>query len=197
MGTAEKIIERRLDRMRLGQEAADIHSLLSDPEIRVALVPLTEAEYDQALESAVKMNVPESIMGNQARDRMLQRETLLRAVREPDNLSNRVFENIDELSEALGHDDIGFLIDMYFELVEKSSPSVDGLSEAEISDVKKVLMEMSWNDLTGKQWFALKRFLSTLGPEQLLAKSLGSISTSNLIGKEDYDEPTPENAETD
>jgi hypothetical protein len=191
MGTAEKIIERRLDRMRQGQATAEIENLLTDPDIRVALVPLTEAEYDLAMESAVKMNVPETLMGNQARDRQLSRETLLRAIREPDDLTKQMFEDVEQLNDALDHTDISFLIDVYFEMCDRSSPSIDGLSETEIEDVKKVLQEMDWNVLSGKQWYALKRFLSTLGQQQLLAKLLGSSSTSQSTLTNDETELTP------
>lgn len=195
MGTAEKLIERRLDRMRQGQAVCEIETLLSDPETRVALVPLTEAEYDQAMESAVKMNVPETLMGNQARDRLLSRETLLRAIREPDDLSQKMFESVEQQMEALDHSDVSYLVDVYFEMVDRSSPSVDGLSDGDISDVKKVLAEMDWSGLSGKQWYALKRFLSTLGQAQLLAKSLGSSSTNQLTGTKEKNESTPEIAE--
>jgi hypothetical protein len=195
MGTAQKLAERKLDRMRLGQSACDIHPLLSDPEIRVALVPLTEAEYLVGLESAIKMNVPETIMGNQARDRRLQEETLLRAIREVDDLTQQTFETLEQLNELLDHSDISYLMDMYFEMIAESSPSIDGLSETDIEDVKKVLKEMDWNVLSGRQWYALKRFLSTLGQEQLLAKSLGSTSISKLTGQSGLSEPTPETVE--
>src|SRR5690348_14846856 len=101
MRTAETLIERRLDRMRLGQAVCEIIPLLSDPETRVAVVPLTEAEYDQAMENSMKEVLPETVAGGQYRDRILTRQTLLRAIREPDDLSKQVFESVEELENAL------------------------------------------------------------------------------------------------
>lgn len=195
MGTAASLIERRLDRMRLGQATCEIENLLSEPEVRVALVPLTEAEYDQCMEKVIKMSAPETIMGQQMRDRALTNETLLRAIREPDDLGKMMFENTNEMTQALEVADINFLIDMYFEMVDKSSPSLDGLNDEQIEDLKKVLEEMDWSELSGKQWFALKRFLSSLGPRQLTDKLLGSFLTRQSTGMKNESEPTPENAD--
>lgn len=193
--TAQQLIDRRLNRMRLGQAVCEIFPLLSDPEMRVALVPLTEAEYDQCMEQVVKMEVPETISGNQFRDRELTKETLRRSIREPDDLTTQMFQTTEELSEALEVADINFLIDHYFEMVDRTSPSMEGMTDEEISDLKKVLVEMDWNALYGKQWYALKRFLLSLGREQLQGKLLGSFLTQPSIGTNDSDESTPENAE--
>jgi hypothetical protein len=193
--TAEKLIERRLDRMRLGQSVCEIHNLLSDPEIRVAMVPLTEAEYDQCMEAAVKINVEETILGQQYRDRHLTNETLLRALREPDNLEQQMFEDADELTDALEVADINYLIDHYFEMVDKSSPAIEGLTEQDIDDLKKACLQIDWKGLYGKQWYALRRFLLSLGPEQLRVKLPGSFSTKESTGMNDFNESTPENAE--
>jgi len=197
MNTAQKLIERRLDKMRLGKATCEIENLLSEPDVRVALVPLTEAEYDLCMENVVKMNVPETLTGQQFRDRALTLETLLRAAREPEDISKPMFSSVEEMNDALEVADVNYLIDMYFEMVEKSSPALEGFTEEQLSDVKKVLLEMDWSGLSGKQWYALKRFLSSLGPQQLLAKLPGSSSTQQLTGMKNSEEPTPEIAEDD
>ena len=56
--TKAKIEERRLARMRQGQATCSYVSLISDPEIRVAIVPLTEAEYEQVLELVASIECP-------------------------------------------------------------------------------------------------------------------------------------------
>jgi hypothetical protein len=53
--TADKIRERRLERMRLGQAVCDFVTLPSDSETRLCIVPLTEAQYLQALEKVSEM----------------------------------------------------------------------------------------------------------------------------------------------
>jgi hypothetical protein len=194
MGTAEKLIERRLDRMRLGQAVCEIEELLSETDFRVALVPLTEAEYDRCIENVLKVDAPETMMGNQVRDRALTNETLLLSIREPDNLSQQMFSDLGQMTEALDVVDINYLIDVYFEMIEKSSPAAEGMTGEQINDLKKVLLEMDMSELSGKQWYALKRFLSSLGPTPLLASLLGFSSTSQLTGTSELPESIEESA---
>ena len=182
--------------MRLGQAVCEIFPLLSDPESRVALVPLTEAEYNQCMEAAVKVDVEETLAGNQYRDRRLTQETLLRAIREADDLPTQVFQTVDELMNTLDVADLNYLIDHYFEMVDRSSPSVEGLTDKDIDDLKKALLEVDWSGLYGKQWYALRRFLLSLGPEQLRVKLPGSMSMTESTGTNGSSEPTPEIAES-
>lgn len=172
---SERLIQRRLDRMRLGQSACAIHYLISEPTEKVALVPLVEEEYDQALAHAAAMEAPDSSWGNQYTDRRNQHEILMRSLRDPDDLNKHIFSSTEELRKALDAVDINFLIDSYFELVEQVSPSIGQMSEEEIEDLKKVLLMIPWSELTGGQWYAVKRFLLTLSPEQLLGKLPGSF----------------------
>jgi hypothetical protein len=188
--TAEKIRERKLNRMRLGQAVGDVHQLLSDPTISVALVPLLEAEYLQCIETTANRNIPENISGAAVRDRYNTAELLVRACREPQDLTEHMFENVDELTDTLEVNDINFLQDMYFEMVETASPSLDGVSPAELDDLKKALLEINWNELYGRQWYALRRFLLSIMPELLQANLPGSGSILKLIGQNDLDEST-------
>ena len=57
----EKIRERRLERMRLGQAVCDYVDLVSDPEIRVCIVPLTEAQYLKVLEKVAAVKFPDDM----------------------------------------------------------------------------------------------------------------------------------------
>jgi hypothetical protein len=179
--TAQKIRERKLERMRLGQAVADVHSLLSDPEIQVALVPLTEAEYIQCLENTASREIVDDIGGAAIRDRYNTAELLQRACREPGDLEEHMFDSIEDLVDALEVNDINFLQDMYFEMVETSSPSVDGIPAEELDDLKKALQEINWSELSGRQWYALRRFLFSIMPELLQASLLGRGSISKWI----------------
>jgi len=170
--------QRRLERMRLGQETCVIHPMPSNPDINVALVSLTEAEYDNALVHSMTLDVPDTTAGNQVRDRRSQQEILWRAMRNPDNLSEKIFNSAEELKDTLDWSDINFYMDAYFELAEIVAPSVASLNEEEIDELKKVLREISWSELSGGQWYALKRFLLSLSPEQLLGRLPGSFSTN-------------------
>jgi hypothetical protein len=183
--TAEKIRERRLDRMRLGQAACDYVALPSDPEVRLAIVPLTEAEYLQALEAVTKTGLPDDMAGAAVKDRVQAQEILVRSFREEKQLSERVFNSVPEMMETLETQDIDHAIDCYHELVEKSSPVLDGLPKEEFENLKKTLQTMDWNDLSGSAWYAARRFLSRIIPSPLLDNSPGSGSTKQSITTSD------------
>lgn len=189
--TAEKLRERKLNRMRLGQAVADVHPLPSDPEFQVAIVPLTEAEYLQCIETTANREIPENVSGAAVRDRYNQAEILVRSLREVGDLETRLFDNIMELQEAFEVQDINFLVDMYFEMVDTSSPSIDGIPPEELEEVKKALQGMDWSVLSGRQWYALRRFLFSIMPELLQANLHGFGSISKLITTSDEEKYTP------
>jgi hypothetical protein len=179
--TADKIRELRFNRMRLGAAAGRIVELPSQPEIKVAVVPLTEAEHEQCLEIVMTMEAPENMIGAMSRDRRNQNEALFRALRDPESLDERVFESREEMMEALEVQDSNFLMDILLEVSESDNPAPGEFTEEELDEVKKVLSEVDLNGLSGRQWYGLKRFLSTLGLTLLPANSLGSISTNSVI----------------
>jgi hypothetical protein len=188
--TAEKLRERKLNRMRLGKAVADVHSLMSDPEIKVALVPLSEAEYIQCLEATVNQRIADDTAGQALRDRYNSAEVLLRAAREPDDLEQPMFDSVEELTDALEVNDINFLQDMYFEMVETASPAIDGIPEEDLEDLKKALQTIDWNALSGRQWYALRRFLFSIMPELLQGNFSGVGSISKWTTPSDVEEST-------
>lgn len=171
--------------MRLGQTVCDFVALPSDPEIRVAIVPLTEAEYWKVLNEINEVGLPDDLAGVTIKDRVRAQQTLVWAIREPEDLSQRVYVDTEEMdaSTAMQADlevgDIDEIIDRYNEMVEKASPAIDGIPPEELEQVKKVLQEMDWNELSGSAWFALKRFLSRISLAQRMVKSPGSTSTNS------------------
>jgi len=166
--------------MRLGQAVLEIFPLLSDPEIRVALVPLTEAEHESCLSFAAMLETPDNIAGHQMRDRAETREILSYAIRDPRNLSERIYSSGHEVGLDLEPQDVGFLIDHYYELADRNSPRLEQLPAEDVEILKKALQEMDWNEFTGRQWYAANRFLLSLSPKPLADSLLGSGSTSNL-----------------
>jgi hypothetical protein len=175
----DKISERRLDRMRLGQATCDFVPLPSDPEIRLALVPLFEAEYIQALNAVAETDAPVDLAGMQLRDRKQAQEILVRAIRESDDLMQRVYADTDEMMEQLEVTDIDELLDRYNEMCENSSPRMERIPPEEFENLKKALQEMDWNVLSGRAWYAAKRFLSAISPSPLTDNSPGSTSTNS------------------
>lgn len=166
--------------MRLGQSACEIHPLLSDPELRFALVPLVEAEWEVAQLEAAAMDVPENIAGAELRDRRQTHAILMFSIRHPGDLKERVYQTPDEVADDLEVTDVNFLIDAYYEMVDQSSPAITGMTPERMDELKKALMEMDWSAVSGKSWYALRRFLSSVGTGPLLDSLLGSTSTSSL-----------------
>lgn len=171
--------------MRMGQAVCEFAILPSDKETRFALVPLTEAEYMQSLEAVASMVIPDNLIGAELMDRRRAQETLIRAIREESDLSQRVFDDIDGLMEICDVGDIDFLIDEYNRMTANSSPSADGIPPEEFRNLKELLQKMDWNALSGRAWYEAQRFLSTIMPTPLLDNSSGSSSTKPSITKSD------------
>jgi len=163
--------------MRLGQAVCDYVTLPSDKEIRVCIVPLTEAQYLQVLEKVRDTRASDDLAGLAVRDRVQAQEILVRAIREESDLTQQVFDNADEMLEEFQVGDIDELFDRYSEMVEKSSPSLNGIPPEEFEELKKLLQEMDWNALSGRAWYAAKRFLSTISPMLQTDNSPGFTST--------------------
>jgi hypothetical protein len=179
MSTAIKIKQRRLERMRLGQAACSYANLISDPEIRVALVPLTEAEYEQCLEIVAGLVAQDNVAGFALRDRRQAQEILVRSIREEGDLTQTVYASVPEMMEDLEVVDIDQLVDEYNEMTEKSNPQIDGIPPEEFEELKKALQEVEWSELSGRSWYAAKRFLGLIMPELQAANLLGSTSTNS------------------
>jgi len=179
--TVEKIKERKLERMRLGQAVCDYVTLPSDPEVRLAIVPLTEAEYLQALNAVSEVPQGDDLAGAAIKDRVTSQEILVRAVREERDLTQRVFDSVADLMDVLEVQDVDHVLDMYREMVEKSSPQIEAIPPEELEHLKKALQEMDWNALSGSAWYAARRFLSRIIPTPLLDNSPGFGSTKPSI----------------
>jgi len=182
--------ERRLARMRLGQAVFELFPLPSDNEIRIALVPLNEAEHENCLSFAASLNAPDNIAGNQLRDRAESREILSYAIRDPKDVSKRVYSSGAQLAEDLEPVDVGFLIERYYEMADQNSPSLERLSESDQTELKKALQTMDWNELSGRQWYAASRFLLSLMPKPLGDSLLGFGSITPSITTNESDEST-------
>ena len=175
--------------MRLGQAVMIPVDLVSDSEIRFALIPLTDAELQNSLMVAAQGAVSDTPSTHEVfyRDRVQKCAIIQGAARHLDNLDERVFESFNEVL-MLDSRDIAHVFDAYQEMMDVSSPSLDGLTEAEMDEIKKALLEMDWNVLSGRQWYAAKRFLMSLQPQQLPDNSLGSLQTKSSTTKNEEDE---------
>jgi hypothetical protein len=177
--------------MRMGKSVGEAFPLLSNPEVKVTMVPLTEAEHYQCIEVITGMDAPDSIVGAAIRDRRNANEILWRAIRNPENLQEYAFDTVDEMMDLLEVTDVNHLMDCYFEMCEEVSPTLGSFSDEDLEATKKVLEEMDLSALSGRQWYALKRFLSTVGWTLLPDNSPGSTSTNLLTTMSDAIESIP------
>ena len=180
----EEIKKRRLERMRLGQAVCDYVVLPSDNETRVAIVPLTESDYLNALQQVASMKISDDLAGLALRDRMQAQLVLTYAIRYPNDLTKRVYDSREQLinteNGGLEQIDLDECFSCYQEMIATASPAIDGIPPDEFENLKKALQEMDWNALSGRQWYAAKRFLSAISPQPLLGNSPGFGSTSSL-----------------
>jgi hypothetical protein len=192
LATAREAIKEgsRLRRMRLGQDAPEFEYLKSNPEIRVALVPLTEAESEYSLKAAMQLPAEDNAQGILYRDRWQQVCDLWQAIREPNDISKKVFGSAEEMAEELESSDINFLSESYMRMLDDSSPLQDGVTDEQLEELKKAFVTIDWSVLSGKAWWHLKQCLSLLGQEPLKVKLPGSSSMESLTGRSDESKST-------
>jgi hypothetical protein len=181
-----EIRQRKLDRMRLGQAACDFVSPPSLPEIRFALVPLSDAEAQMALADADRIEAGDNVAGLMLRDHVQRVSQLAFAIRDPQDFTVRVYRTGAELQEDLTETDVNFIYDAFIEMTENSNPTIEGIEPEEFEALKKVLQEMDWSELSGRSWYAAKRFLGELDRDKLLQDSSpGSTSNTKLTTPND------------
>lgn len=180
---AEEMLKRRLERMRQGQNAVEPVNLLSDPEKMYLLVPLTDAENQACLSVAAMVEADDNMAGHTLRDRVQENEILARSIRDPQDITKRLYKDGKELALVLDATDINHLMDHYLEMVAKYSPKATEIPEAEQERLKKFLLDTDWNEFDGTQWYAVRRLLVSIFPRSLTANSPGSGSTKNLTSK--------------
>lgn len=181
----------RVARMRMGQNVPDYVQLRSNPEIRMAVVPLLEKEAQAAWAAAASADIPDNAYGVEVRDKILVSHRLFYALREPDNLDKKVFESAEQLMAELQDQDVEHLAEAWQAVTEYASPALEGFSDEMLDDLKKVFETIDLSGLSGRAWWLLKAFFMTTSVEQLRAKSHLLSSIQNSIGTNDEIESIP------
>ncbi|HKU52529.1 MAG TPA: hypothetical protein VJQ25_08680, partial [Nitrospira sp.] len=120
--TFEAMKESRLARMREGKNAGEIVELVTNPEIRLVLVPLTDGEWLKALGYADEVPAGENVAGITLRDEVQKKAIIFYACREMHDWEEPFFESMAEV-EQMDYADIGHIYDRYLEMVAQFSPS--------------------------------------------------------------------------
>jgi hypothetical protein len=165
-------------------------ALKSAPEVRMAMVPLTEAEHELSLAEAAAIDAPENEYGVEMRDRVLKSNHLYHALRAPEDVTQKVFNSWRECAELFELADLEYLGEEYAAMVHDSSPAFDGMDEEQLSELKKALETIDWSVLSGAPWYHLKAFFLTASPDALRASLYGRSSISKLIGMNENSEST-------
>jgi hypothetical protein len=172
----EKLKENKLARMREGQAAGEIVTLVSDPEVRFVVVPLTDGEYLKALSISDEVQASETMSGFAVKDEVLKQAILLFAAREIHDWTKSFFESVEEVME-LEAQDVNVAYDVFLELISVASPSMQMLTEEEMDNLKKVWSLIAWSELSGRQLYAARRFLNSIQEDLLLGNFSGLSST--------------------
>lgn len=181
--------------MRMGQaywEPLTLPSLKAqngDP-IRLAQVPLTEAETQQGIVAAASVDIPatNNLAEITVRNRAAQVSDVWYSLRDPDDLSQKAFESVEEMVDTLEPTDVDIAVDSLAMMMDYASPSLDGLSEEALNDLKKAFVATEWSALSGRRWAAVKLCCQVLTPELLQAKLSGSTSTESSTLMSDEEE---------
>ena len=177
----EQIKERnRLTRMRLGQDAPEMIALPAHPDIRVAMVPLVEAETQASMIYAASLGLPDNAAGLQATNRAVACHDVWQAIRVPESLDAKVFPSVEVMIEQLEPEEIDILADQLVAFMDYASPTADGITDEMLVVLKKASETIEWNGLSGRRWAILKLYLSVFAPELLAASLSGSGSTDSL-----------------
>lgn len=174
--SADELRQKRVEKIRAGQQSGEPVALLSDPEQRMMLVPLTQNELMNTLSMAAMLTFDDNMAGQAARDELQRTEILAVSAREVSDLEKRYYQDGQAVGELEAHD-INHLFDVYLEMVAEQNPSIMGLSEKDFDDLKKALQTMRWAELSGPQWYAAQRFLNSIRSVLLTVKLPGSSST--------------------
>jgi len=174
----EQIMEQtRFARMRMGQLVGDDCAIPSMPELRVKLVPLTEAEVMAGITRAAGVDAPDNTVGMQLWNRTVRESDVWHAMREPEDLQQKVFATPEEMTELLTPDDIDIIADKLVALTQMFSTSLADMDGEEVTRVKELLARIEPSALTGRPAAALVLLLSVLTPTSLRDNSPSSTST--------------------
>jgi len=173
----EEIQKRRIERMRQGQGAGEI-VVLEESGLRFNIVPLTEREFDMGISYSASIDVEDNLGGAQARDRAQMHSDIYHAARVVEDLTTHYFDDIEAVKE-IGLDELNYIGERYQMMALETSPTLDGLSDEEVAELKKAFEAIEWNELSGPQWIAVKRCLLLTLPTLLMDKLSGSTSTDS------------------
>lgn len=187
----EKILEaQRLKRMRLGQEVCEFVEFVSVEDLRLALVPLNDAEVQSGVIAAAELDLPDNFATMQARNHASQASDVWNALRDPQDWSVKAFASVHEMQTTLDPADIENTFDQLTVLMTYASPTLDGLSDEVLAALKDNFAQMDLNALSGRARAALRLFFSLSLPDVLRANSSGSTSTDSSTEKNESEEST-------
>lgn len=182
--TFEAMKDAKLARMREGKNAGEIVELVTNPEIRLVIVPLSDGEWLKSLKYADDVEAGENAAGIVLRDEVQKKAILYFACREMSDWEKPFFHDYSEV-EDMDYSDIQHIYDRYLEMVAQFSPSFFMLDEEQVDELKKVWQRIEWNALSGRQQYAAMRFLNSIREDLLAGNSSGSLSTLKSTMKSD------------
>lgn len=140
------------------------HKIVDFPgtEHKVALVILPSNELTSCKLESDKYIEENNIKDEAYQDVILQQSILYRALRDPDNLDNKIADTLADFKSTIDNSELAYFMVQYNMLTQEHSPFLAQVSEEQFEALKKTLEKMNLNELNGESLVALRNFLMSL-----------------------------------
>lgn len=185
----------KLAQLRKGHRATEPDELPADPDRGVEALPfvwviLGGTEAQEAMAAAVKrldeIDVPREMLGAKPLEDELGWQVLARAMRDPEDLSQPIAADVDELRDLLNDDERDILMTRYADFQERKYPAPHDLSLAELKAMEEAAKKKSPESLAQLMSFgswSLGLFvISLVSRLETLASGSSGSSTESAEG---------------
>lgn len=149
-----------LDKIKNGKKNYKVINFPGSDE-KVALVLLSSEDLTDCKVKSQDYIEQKHINDDTYRDLEHQSQIIYKALRNKDNLDEKVADSIDEIRK-LRADEIQYLMIEYNNFQQDVSPLLNAISDEQFEELKKTLGEMKLSDLNGESLLALRNFLLSL-----------------------------------
>lgn len=129
---------------------------------KVALVILSSQELTNCKINADRYIEENKITDEDYKDIILQQYIMYNALRDKDNIENKIASSIDEFISLIDNNELAFLQVQYNMFMQDNSPFLNAITEEQFEELKKTLEKIKLSDLNGVSLLALRNFLISL-----------------------------------
>lgn len=152
-----------------GSDSFDVAVVLLSNDVMLNINEAVEIRYHEVLDG--DKYVKSTTDTQKTRAMFYNRLLCYHALREPDNLDNKIANNPDEIGQYLDDEDIKRVCEKYNELIVNKAPKLEVLTEEELDSLKKYLEVTPLKDISTVSLVHLKYCHQTLVSERCLTNS--------------------------